>query len=76
LEEISNDVHEADFWPRIKVARITESVSARYGALRATAPMLATVSPFFIEGSLRTPSSKRVMQPHLHESLRLSKPGP
>src|SRR5260370_41976962 len=36
------------------VARITESVTARYGALPATTPMLATVSPFFIEGTAHT----------------------
>ena len=45
---------EADFWPGNKVARITESVAARYGALPATTPMLATVSPFFIEGTAQT----------------------
>ena len=38
----------------ISVARITESVAARYGALPATTPMLATVSPFFIEGTAQT----------------------
>ncbi len=38
----------------ISVARITESVAARYGALSATTPMLATVSPFFIEGTAQT----------------------
>jgi len=37
-----------------KVARITESVAAFYGALPATTPMLATVSPFFIEGTAQT----------------------
>ena len=37
-----------------KVARITESVAAFYGALLATTPMLATVSPFFIEGTAQT----------------------
>ena len=36
-------------WPRI-----TESVAARYGALPATTPMLATVSPFFMEGTAQT----------------------
>ena len=35
-------------------ARITESVATRYGALPATTPMLATVSPFFIEGTAQT----------------------
>jgi transposase len=34
--------------------RIRESVAARYGALAATTPMLATVSPFFIEGTAHT----------------------
>ncbi len=38
----------------VGVARITESVAARYGALPATTPMLATVSPFFIEGTAQT----------------------
>src|ERR1700680_2832478 len=38
----------------LSVARITESVAARYGALPATTPMLATVSPFFIEGTAQT----------------------
>jgi hypothetical protein len=38
----------------ISVARISESVAARYGALPATTPMLATVSPFFIEGTAQT----------------------
>ena len=38
----------------ISAARITESVAARYGALPATTPMLATVSPFFIEGTAQT----------------------
>src|SRR5258708_31707917 len=37
-----------------KVARITESVAAFYGALPATTPMLATVSPFFIEATAQT----------------------
>jgi len=38
----------------ISAARITELVAARYGALPATTPMLATVSPFFIEGTAQT----------------------
>jgi hypothetical protein len=38
----------------ISVARISESVAARYGAWPATTPMLATVSPFFIEGTAQT----------------------
>ena len=38
----------------MSVARITESVAARYGALSATTPMLAIVSPFFIEGTAQT----------------------
>jgi hypothetical protein len=33
---------------------MTESVAARYVALPATTPMLATVSPFFIEGAAQT----------------------
>jgi len=38
----------------IRVARISVSVDDRYGALPATTPMLATVSPFFIEGTAQT----------------------
>jgi len=38
----------------ISVARMIESVAARYSALSATTPMLATVSPFFIEGTAQT----------------------
>jgi len=36
------------------VARMTELVGAFYGVLPATTPMLATVSPFFIEGTAQT----------------------
>src|SRR5215469_631661 len=51
-----------------KVAPITESVAAFYGALPATPPMLATVSPFFIEGTAHTyrttPARRRTRFPH------------
>jgi hypothetical protein len=50
--------HDADKHARLlaqnKVARITASVAAFYGALLATTPMLATVSSFFIEGTAQT----------------------